>query len=71
MTMLMQTFAAVGTVLATSTFAHAAIHSARDIRGTSRYVAIGSGPAHNLIWDSSPPRFPRRWPEPPSELGTE
>ncbi|GLS32522.1 hypothetical protein SAMN04488498_12218 [Mesorhizobium albiziae] len=71
LTMLMQTFAAVGTVLATSAFAHAAIHSARYICGTSPCVAIGDGRAHNLIRDTSPARFPRRWPLPPSELSTE
>ncbi|MCV9961895.1 hypothetical protein OIU34_08270 [Pararhizobium sp. BT-229] len=71
MTTLMQTLAAVGTVLATSAFAHAAVHSAREFRAAPTCVAIAGGSAHILIWDSPFPRFPRRWPRPPSEAGTE
>ncbi|MHC2298019.1 hypothetical protein [Rhizobium sp. CC1099] len=71
MTMLMQTLAAVGTVLATSAFAHAAVHSAREFRDAPTFVAIGGGSARTLIWDSPLPRFPRRWPRPPSEASTE
>ena len=70
MTMLMQTLAAVGTVLATSAFAHAVVYSAREIRGAPTCVAIVGQSAHTLNWDSPPPRFPRRWPRPPSELNT-
>ena len=43
--------AAVGTVLATSAFAHSTNPSARDIRGPSPYVAIENEPAPRLIVD--------------------
>jgi hypothetical protein len=71
MTMPMQVLAAVGTVLATSAFADAAVHSAREVRSAPTCVAIGCGSAHRLIWDSPLPRFPRRWPRPPSEASIE
>ncbi|QPB18858.1 hypothetical protein [Rhizobium sp. 007] len=71
MTMLMQTLAAVGIVLATSAFAHAAVYSVREIRGAPSCLAIVGGSAHMLNWDPPPPRFPRRWPRPPSETSTE
>ena len=68
MTVLMQTFATVGTVLVASSFAHLAIHGAKDFRDSSVCTAIGAERPHTLIQDFALPRFPRRWPAPPSDL---
>ncbi|WP_112996553.1 hypothetical protein [Rhizobiales bacterium] len=66
MTMLIQTLAAVGTVLATSAFAHATTQTTREIRGALPCAVVGTGTTHKPVLDPTPPRFPRRWPKPPS-----
>lgn len=66
MTMLTQILAAAGTVLATGTFAHTAAYCIAEIRDGLPCPVAASATIHKPVLDPSTPRFPRRWPKPPS-----